>query len=232
MNARAILLPMIAVGVALLAWRQTTPAGQGAAPAATWRVGPISDFEQARNFHELPPESPVRLSFSSGEARYVYVFSNSAEDGTLLLFPSPDISGSPVNPLAPGRTVLPGERDGEALAWTTRAEVLATTAYVIVASAAPVTELERLLPQLRRWSNQVLPNHSMQVTNPKIDGEVAGAPRRGWPSALLARAAARSLTETQVNGPLNADEQMPTVWSACVRVRERSAPAAQRAGGK
>lgn len=222
MNARAVVLPMVALGVGLVAWWQSAPAGQGATPAATWRVGPVDEFEQARNYHELPADSPVRLSFVSRTPRHVYVLSNSAEDGTLLLSPSPEVDGSPSNPLPAGRTVLPGRRDGRELAWTTRAEIRATTCYVVVASDEPVPELEALLPRLRRWSNKALTDRSMQVTNPRGEVEVAGAPRQGWPAPVLARAAARAAAEVQVNGPLQPDERLPRVWSAALRVRERA----------
>ena len=229
MNARTVVLPLVALGVALVAWWQSTPAGQGPTPAATWRVGPVADFAQARNYHELPAESPLRLSFSCGEPRYVYVFSNSAEDGTLLLFPSPDLDSDLANPLPPGRSVLPGARDGATLAWTTRAEIRATTCYCVVASVEPVQALEALLPRLRRWSNKVLPDGSMQVTNPSGEVEVAGAPRSPWPAPVLARAAERAMAATEVNGPLLADERQPGVWSAAFRVRETRAAAP---GGK
>ena len=62
MNARTFVLPGIAVVVALAAWWQA-PAST-TTTAATWRVGPIDDFQQARNYHELAPESPLRLSLS------------------------------------------------------------------------------------------------------------------------------------------------------------------------
>lgn len=228
MNARTFVLPGIAVVVALAAWWQAPARVAPGTPAATWRVGPIDDFQQARNYHELSPESPLRLSLSCGEARHLYVFSHSAEDGTLLLFPSPDLKGSPRNPLPSGRTVLPGQRDGDALAWTTRSGIRATTSYVVVASAAPLQELESLLPRLRRWSNQVMPDESMQVTRPASEVELAGAPRQGWPADVLRRAADRAVAETQVNGPLHADEVVAEVWSSSFRVRELADPASSK----
>ena len=221
MNARTVVLPMVALGVALVAWWQSAPVGQGPTPSATWRVGPLDEFAHARNYHELPAESPLRLSFSCGEPRYVYVMSNRAEDGTLLLHPSPELDGCPENPLPAGRTVLPGALRGRELAWTTRAEIRATTCYVVVASEAPVPELEALLPRLRRWSNKALTDRSMQVTNPRGDVEVAGVPRATWPAKVLARAAARAVAAVEVNGPMRADEHLPGTWSAAVRVRER-----------
>lgn len=228
MNARTVVLPGIAVVVALAAWWQAPPRDAARAPAATWRVGPVDDFDQARNYHELPAETPVRLSFSCSEPQHVYVFSHSVEDGTLLLYPSPDVEGSPGNPLPAGRTILPGERAGAALVWTTRAKIRATTAYVVVASGAPVAELEQLLATTRRWSNRVLADRSMQVTKPRAGEEVAGAPGEGWAADVLARAAARYDTATQVNGPLTPDERLPSVWSASFRTREQARSASGR----
>ena len=227
MNARAVVLPLLTVGIAATLWYTIGPPAAKATPAATWRVGPPDDFRQARNYDELAPDTPLRLSFTASEARHVYVMSNSAEDGTLLMFPSPVIAGSPSNPLPPGRTVLPGEHDGAAVAWTTRAEIRATTTYVVVASREPVAELEALLPRLRRWSNKVLPNGSMQVTNPDGEVELAGNPRGGWPAAVLSRAADRSLAETVINGPLHEDPRLDGVWTASFRVKERRPPAAK-----
>src|SRR5690606_5543209 len=170
-----------------------------------------------------------RLSFSCSEPRHVYVFSHSAEDGTLLLFPRPDINGSKANPLAAGNTVLPGKLDEQELAWTTRAEILATTTYVVVAAAQPIGELEALLPSLRRWTNTAMPSKSMQVTNPATGIEVQGKPRNDWPSALLKRAADRSFSETIVNGPLHADE-LGGVWTSSVRVKESRQPGTANPG--
>lgn len=222
MNARAVALPLLAAGVAFAVWTQWAPPSQGAAPAATWRVGPVQDFVQARNYHELPADSPVRLSLVGREPLYVYVLSNSAEDGTLLMHPSPEVEGSPDNPLPSGRTVLPGSLAERALSWTTRAEIRATTCYVVVASAKPIPELEALLPRLRRWSNRALTDRSMQVTNPRGEVELTGTQRQGWPAPVLARAASRSVAAVQVNGPLHPDEDLPGVWSAALRVRERA----------
>ena len=221
MNVRIVALPLLAAAFAAAVWWQT-PA-ESRSPAATWRVGPVDAFAQARNYVDLPKESPVRLSFSCWEPRYVYVFSQSAEDGTLLLFPTPDVEGSPANPLPPGRTVLPGELDDRPVAWTTRSQIRATTAYVVVAADRPLPELEALLPRLRRWSNRLLPNRAMRVTKPSGDVALLGAAGEGWPAAVLARAADRQLAAIEVNGPLRPDEQLAGVWSGGFRARERRA---------
>lgn len=223
MNARTVALPLLALGVAAVVWWQFTPPGPSSVPAATWRIGAADDFAQARNYDELAPETPIRLSLSCTEPRHVYVFSHSREDGTLLLFPSPDVEGDAGSPLAPGRTVLPGSLEGKPLAWSNRAEIRATTTFAVVASKEPVAELEALLPKLRRWSNKVLPNRSMQVTKPANVEQIEGAPGSDWPAPVLQRAAERSLTETQINGPLHADQQLAGVWSASFRVKEKPA---------
>lgn len=226
MNVRAIALPLIAAGIACGIWLMlpaSDPMEPSPIPAATWRTGAETDFRQLRNYDELPQESLLRLSYSCTEPRHVYVFSYSDEDGTLLLFPSPEVKGSHSNPLPAGRCVLPGKLGDQTFSWTTRADILATTTYVVVAAKKPVAELESLLPHLRRWTNSVLPNQSMQVTNPANGTEVRGKPRTSWPSALLQRAADRCITETMVNGPMHAD-QVEDVWTSGVRVKELRTP--------
>jgi hypothetical protein len=219
MNVRLVAMPLIAAGIATGIWlllpTQTSPT----VPAATWRLGSDSEFRQARNYDEVPPNTPVRLSYTCSVERYVYVFSHSTEDGTLLMFPSPDVKGSMKNPLPAGNTVLPGSDAEKDWSWSTREEILATTTYVVVASSQPVEELESLLPNLRRWTNSVLPNKSMQVTSQEKGNELIGSPRTDWPSSLLKRAADRSFTETLVNGPMHPDDATTNVWTASVRVK-------------
>jgi hypothetical protein len=188
MNARTVALPLLALGVAAALWWQMAPPGSQNVPAATWRVGPTDDFAQARNYDELAAETPIRLSFTCTEARHAYVFSHSREDGTLLLFPSPDVESDVANPLPPGRSVLPGKLDGKPLS----------------------------------WSNKVLPDRSMQVTKPAGVASIDGAPGTELPAAVLRRAAARSMSETQINGPLHPDQQLAGVWSASFRVKEKA----------
>lgn len=228
MNARVIALPLIAAGIAVGIWLTLKPPGATDIPAATWRIGlagspsgdSATDHRQARNYDELPAETSLQLSYNCTEARYVYVFGRSTEDGTLLLFPSPELKGSLSNPVPAGQAVLPGSLDDGPLTWTTRADILATTTYIVVAAREPVPELEALLPHLRRWTNSVLPNQSLQITNPADGSKVKGKPRSPWPSAVLERAAKRSQTETLVNGPLHDDEQLPGVWSSGVWIKE------------
>ena len=224
MNARVFAMPLIAAGIAVGIWLILPTKGASQVPAATWRIGTGTEYRHARNYEEVPAESPLRLSYSCTEPLHVYVFSHSEEDGTLLLSPSPDLKGSFPNPLPAGQSVLPGQVDDRELAWTTRAEILATTTYAIVAAEQPVAELEALLPHLRRWTNSVLPDKSMQVTNPPQGIERKGSPRTGWPSALLKRTAERSLSETLVNGPLHPDVRMPNVWISSVRIKESRSP--------
>lgn len=232
MNVRAVVVPLLAVGAAVAIWLSSSPTGPSGVPAATWRIGTGTDVRQGRNYDELPAESPIRLSFHCDEARYVYVFSHSTEDGTLLLFPSPDLRGDVPNPVPAGGAVLPGSHDDKELAWTNRAQILATTTFIVVAAAGPVAELEALLPKLRRFSNTVLPDGSMQVTNPRDPSLLIGKPREPLPSALLQRAADASLDETLVNGPLRADAANAHVWIGSWRVKERRDAAKPPAGPK
>jgi hypothetical protein len=222
MNRRALLLPALALAAAAVAWQLARRDSDGV-PAATWRLGGGGEVRQAQNYDELPAESPLRLSLTCTEPRFVYVFSHSAEDGTLLLFPTPDLGSDLPTPVGAGNHVLPGRRDGQDLAWTTRSQILATTTYVVIAARERVAELETLLPRLRRWSTSVLPDRSMQVTNPTTapsDG-ITGLPRQGWPSPLLARAAERFAAETMVNGPLQPAADLPGVWFGALRIKEQ-----------
>ena len=223
MNVRAVALPLIAAGIATGIWLMLPPAdpmGPSQIPATTWRAGPEINYRLVGNYVDYLPETELRLSYACAEPRYVYVFSHSTEDGTLLLFPSPDILGSPSNPLTEGFSLLPGKLDDKQLAWTTRSEILATTTYVVVASKQRIDALEALIPNLRRWSNATLPNKAMLTTNPASGTEVKGKPRTPWPSELLQRAADRAIAETLVNGPMSPDD-LPGVWTSSLRIRER-----------
>jgi hypothetical protein len=193
-------------------------------PAATWRTGAGADVKQARNYDELPAETQVQLSFTCDQSRYVYVFSHSDTDGTLLLFPSPDVKSNRVQPLPPGQSTLPGKRDDKELAWTTRADVVPTTTFLVVAAAEPIPELQALMPKLRRWTNSALTSQAMSVTNPATGTELAGGPRQPLPEPLLQRAADLSLTATLINGPLTPDSQRANTWLGSWRVKEKPAP--------
>jgi len=222
MNRRALLLPALAVAAAAVAW-QLARRGDGGVPAATWRLGAGAEVRQAQNYDEVPAETPLRLSWTRAEPCFVYVFSHSAEDGTLLLFPTPELGSDLPTPVGAGNHVLPGRRDGKDLAWTTRSQILATTTYVVVAARQRIAELETLLPRLRRWSTSALPDRSMQVTNPTSapSAGITGLPRQGWPSPLLARAAERFAAETMVNGPLQPAPDLADVWLGALRIKEQ-----------
>lgn len=222
MNARSVLLPVVALAAAAAIWVYFNPPQPAGVPAGSWRIGKGTDIHHAKNYEELPAGAAIRLDYHCSEPRHVYVFSHSEEDGTLLMFPSPDLQSDEANPLANGSHVLPGRRDGDDQHWVLRDGVLATTTYIAIASVEPVAELEELLPRLRRWSNTSLTDRSMGVTNPKGDVEVAGRGRDRLPSALLLRAADRSLTATEVNGPMQPDGALPNVWTSSWRAKERT----------
>jgi hypothetical protein len=224
MNARLVVVPAVAVITALVLWLTREPAPAPGIPAATWRIGSGADTKQARNYDELPPSSPVRLSFTCDEPRFVYVFSHSVQDGTLLLFPSPDVRSDLPQPLPAGNSVLPGKRDDKELAWNTRAEVQPTTTFLIVAAKEKQPELEALLPKLRRWTNTALTTGAMDVTKPPAGTEAVAGPRTDLPDALLQRAAARSVNEVVVNGPLEPDPTRAGVWIGSIRVKEAGGP--------
>lgn len=224
MNPRLVLVPVVVLAAAAAMWLLRPPA----APAATWRIGTGADLRQGRNYDELPADSPVRLSLHLDATSHVYVFSHSLEDGTLLLFPSPDVQSDLAQPLPAGHVVLPGRRNGTELAWTTRTGILATTTFVVVVAREPLATLEALRPRLRRWTNTARTDGSMQVTNPPGDQPPLGGPRQPLPDPLLQRAADRSHAETLVNGPLAPDGTLDGVWHGSWRVKERTAPAAGR----
>jgi len=220
MNVRLLVFPVAVAVVAVAFWKFGSAAPAGV-PACTWRIGTGTDIAQGRNFDELPAETPVRLSHTCDEPRYVYVFSHSDEDGTLLLFPSPLITGGQGNPLPAGNSVLPGNTEGKELAWTTRSGVMAATSFLAVSSKQKVAELEDLAAKLRLWSNSVFPDRSMQVTKPTGVGELLGKARSPLPSELLQRAAKVGVTEPNPNGPMAADPNLEGVWIASWKVREK-----------
>mgnify|MGYP000853982567 CR=1 FL=1 len=218
MNPRIVVVPII-VGIAAGAvWFAQ---GTKGTPAATWRVGTGDDMRHARNYDELAPESAVQLAFTCDEPRHVYVFSHSAEDGTVLLHPSPNVHTDATNPLAAGRVVLPGRNRDRDLAWNTRMQILATTTFLVVAAKEPLTDLEALFPRMRRWTNTARTDGSMHVTLPPTgEKDLIGAPRQELPHALLQRAADRCTVATIVNGPLEPDTVHPGVWTGGVKVKE------------
>lgn len=232
MNVRAVAVPVIAIGIALVIWQFRAPPGLSSVPSATWRVRVGGEYRQARNYDELAEETPVRLSFSCSEARHVYVFGRSTVDGILLLYPSPELKSDLSNPLPSGQTTLPGKLADQDVTWTTRADVIGLTTYVAVASDKPIPELEELASHLRRWTNSVLPNKSLQITNPPTGTEVRGKPGTDWPNGILKRADERTMTEALVNGPMVADEHVAGIWSSCIRVKEAVNPNVKKGGLK
>lgn len=217
MNRRIWFVPAVALLAAgVIWWRRAEMV-----PAATWRIGSGTEIRQGRNFDALPPESPIRLSLHVGAPSHVYVFSHSREDGTLLMWPSPDITSDVSQPAPGGHTVLPGRHGDKELAWTTRTGIRAGTTFVVVAAAAPVPELEELLPRLRYWSNTVFPDGAMLVTQPtEATGELLGRPGTELPSALLQRAARRDPDRVSPNGPLEPDAELPGVFTGSWRIVE------------
>lgn len=225
MNARLVLIPVAAAVIAFAVWKfaPATPAdGPTPTPASTWRIGLGAQVTQGRNYHELAAESPIRLSFTCSEPRYVYVFSHSLEDGTVLMFPSADLKGGLANPLPAGNTVLPGVSGDKDLAWTTRSGILAVTTLVAIASRERIPELEELIGKVRFWSNSVLTTGDMVVTKAKEGMEVLGPPHSTkFPSPLLQRAAELAITDDMPNGPMHEDNVLPGVWTTSWKVVEQ-----------
>lgn len=214
MNRRMLLLPVAAAAIGFALWRGN-PAN---APACTWRTGTGTEVAQGTNFAKLAPEAPIRLSLHTDEPLHVYVWSHSAEDGTLLLFPAPKLQTDSKNPLPAGQSVLPGRFDGKDLAWTTRSGILATTTYVAFASKEPLPELDALAGKVRQWSNSVFADRSMQVTKPTEGQDVLGKPLEGWAAPLLQRAADQLREQTDPNGPMQPLRDQPDVWISSWKV--------------
>ncbi len=218
MNARLFVLPLLAIGVAVAAWSMSK---SSSVPAATWRVGGETEFEQAKNWGEYDAESPLRVSWHDSAPRHVYVLSHSLTDGTLLMWPSAELRSDLPAPLPAGDHVLPGHRDGRSLAWTTRSQVLPATTYVLLAAEAPIPELDALLPKLRRWTTSVLADGSIQVTKPPADAPLAGAPGEGWPVPLLQQVVDAFRGETMVNGPLRPVAGRQGLWASVWSAKEK-----------
>ncbi len=199
MSRRTVLGVLAVLLVAFVVWRGQAPQ----APAATWRTGAGTEVRQARDYDELAPETPFRLSLHTTETLHVYVFSHSVEDGTLLLWPSPDLESDLATPLAAGHHVLPGAHEGKELAWTSRSGTRSTTTVIAVASPEPIAELEADAARLRRWTNSVFPDRAMLVTKPAAGAALVGGPgSTTFHSPLLTDAAAAAITQAQPNGPM------------------------------
>ncbi|MCA8965118.1 MAG: hypothetical protein H6838_08555 [Planctomycetes bacterium] len=219
------LLPVAAaLAIAGYFWQRQASAD---APACTWRVGTGTEIKQAKNYDELPAESPFRLAFTAIAPTYVYVFSHSIVDGTLLLWPSADLKSDLAQPLPTGMATLPGKTETEKsetkeLAWTTRSQVQGTSTVVVIAALQPLPELEAILPKLRRWSNSVMPDRSMLVTKPAL-GETPLAPPLSseLPSELLRRAAGATISLVHPNGPMPLVPGFDDVWCSSWRFVEK-----------
>ena len=223
MTPRRLLIPAIALLAAGAAWWFGAHPGAVTIPAATWRIGKGTEVKQGQNYDELAAETPFRLAFACDETRHVYVFSHNPQDGTVQLFPCAELRSDLTQPLPPGRPVLPGQRDGRELAWTTRSQILPLTTFVAIAAREPVPELEQLASHLRRWSTSVLADGSMQVTKPGTgaSSEVQGKPGEPWASPLLQAAADMFTSESLVNGPMQPMAGRAGVWCTAWRVKEK-----------
>jgi hypothetical protein len=220
MHARLWLLPVVVLGIAAALWQAQPQTEQ--APACAFRLGSGTAIRHAENFAKLAPETPFTLSLHLRAPHHVYVLSHSTVDGTLLLFPSPQLQSDQHNPLPAQQSVLPGRIDGKELAWTTRSGIEPTTTVLVLASREPIPELDTLLPKLRRWSNSVFPDRSMQVTLPAAGSEPLGKPREDWPAPLLRNAAQQVAQRVDPNGPLEPLSGQPGVFVTswrCVETR-------------
>lgn len=212
---------LLAAGVAVLAsyWWQTPAAPT---PAATFQLGSGAAVRPARNYEELPGESAYRLEVYGAIGTCWYVLSHNVVDGTVVLWPSPDLRSDLAQPLTSERACLPGKVDARELAWTTRSELRGTTTVLVLASASPIPALEEALPRLRRWTNSVLTDRTMLVTKPKVGEEPLGPPLSSeFPLPMLRAAAQATITSDQPNGPLAPLAGHPGVWCTAWRFTEK-----------
>ena len=213
---RPFLFTAVAAAAALWIWNSEVEYD----PACTFRVGSGGEAKPARNYAELPAETPFRIAATPGKAKHFYVFSHNVVDGTVLLWPSPDLR-SDLGATLDRMATLPGRVDDKDLAWTTRSELRGTTVVVAIAAAAPIPELDVALPRLRRWTNSVLTDRSMLVTKPKAGEEPLGPPLSSeFPLLLLKLAAQATITRDDPNGPMTAVPGHDDVWCAGWRFTE------------
>jgi hypothetical protein len=116
-------------------------------PALRWRVG--EDRKQVDGFSEVKAGTQLLLEVSLPETAHVYVLSWSRIQGTIALFPSERLNTNLVNPLPPGKHVIPGVFDGEPMTWPSH-NVIGPVSYVVLASEHPLGEVEAVLPRLRQ----------------------------------------------------------------------------------
>lgn len=223
MNRRLLILPLLAVAAAYYVWQRTpaAPTASNAPAACTWRSGSGTEVHQGVNFDKLAANTPLQLSVHCQQPLHFQVWSLSAEDGTLLMFPSPKLQTGTRNPLPIGQTVLPGSLDGKEMQWNTREGIVAATTFVAIASTEPLPELDELAPKVRQWSNTIFPDHSMQVTKTAEGQDVLGKPRADWPATLLQQAAAQLREQTEPNGPMQPMANRPGVWISSWKVIEK-----------
>lgn len=218
---RMMLPAIIALAVASYFWQREASIDT---PACNWRIGTGTEIRPAKNYDELPAESPFRVAFTATEPTYVYIFSHSIVDGTLLLWPSPDIRSDLVQPLPKGPSTLPGKADDKELAWTTRGQIVGTSTVVVLAAHQPIAELEAILPQLRRWTNSVLTDRTMLVTKPTLGETPLGPPQSTeLPNELLRRAAGATISLVHPNGPMPLVPGMDDIWCSSWRFVEKKA---------
>jgi hypothetical protein len=117
------------------------------------------------------------LQFRSSQAVHLYVFDDDGSGSTGVLFPLAGVE--PANPLAAGTTYrLPGRKDGESVAWTVSSRA-AREEFVVVATAQPQAELEKLIAGWQHaGADAGTVRGTMGLSTAPDDNEVASAPLR------------------------------------------------------
>lgn len=224
MFARRWLLPLLVAGVAVYYWQTAARVPElPAVPSCAWRVGTGSDARPGRPYDELAADTAVHCGIACDAPLYVYVVSHSADDGTLLWFPSPMLRQDLQNPLPAGRNRVPGRKDGRELHFAQRPVIGATT-WIALASRQPLAGLDDLLPKLRQASNTTFTDGTVVISNPLDGTPPIGGPRSPLPHPLLQQAADRTITEDLTSGPMHAAEGPAGVWFAAFRTVSNRAP--------
>jgi hypothetical protein len=198
-NRRVALYPILIVTSAALIWWGSGRSQATTVPACAWRMG--EDSHQGRPYEEVPPGTAIRFAAFGPQPMHWYVASHSELDGTLALFPSPQLATSANNPLPAEWTQLPGRHGEQELAWGAREDGGVTT-FVAIATVEPIADLAATLARCRQASNTTFPDGSYAVTNPRDERSFAGPPHTPIAHPLLAEAAA--LPPDSPNGPMHA----------------------------
>lgn len=165
---------VVALLVGAFAWRGGAANWQ--AQAEFQRVGSFGSAALADG-SAIAMGDRLVLQFRSTRPVHLYVFDDDGSGATGVLFPLAGVE--PANPLAAGTAYrLPGRKDGQSVAWTVSSHA-AREEFVVVASAEPQPDLERLIADWQRaGANEGTTRGTLGLSVAPDDNEVASAPLR------------------------------------------------------